>query len=88
MGDRQSPGPGTSELGSVPAAPPHPHPQLLGVTAIEDKLQDGVPDTISSLKKANIKVWVLTGDKQGATPPARSPWEAEAGSSPVGTQVG
>ncbi|XP_063085017.1 phospholipid-transporting ATPase IK isoform X3 [Cavia porcellus] len=38
--------------------------QLLGVTAIEDKLQDGVPDTISSLKKANIKVWVLTGDKQ------------------------
>ncbi|KAM6168043.1 phospholipid-transporting ATPase IK [Erethizon dorsatum] len=38
--------------------------QLLGVTAIEDKLQDGVPDTISSLKKGNIKVWVLTGDKQ------------------------
>ncbi|XP_023572662.1 phospholipid-transporting ATPase IK [Octodon degus] len=38
--------------------------QLLGVTAIEDKLQDGVPDTISSLKKGNMKVWVLTGDKQ------------------------
>ncbi|XP_020009009.2 phospholipid-transporting ATPase IK-like [Castor canadensis] len=38
--------------------------QLLGVTAIEDKLQDGVPDTIKCLKKANIKVWVLTGDKQ------------------------
>ncbi|XP_069505587.1 phospholipid-transporting ATPase IK-like [Ambystoma mexicanum] len=38
--------------------------QLLGATAIEDKLQDGVPETIQLLKKGNIKVWVLTGDKQ------------------------
>ncbi|NXI54921.1 AT8B3 ATPase, partial [Chloroceryle aenea] len=38
--------------------------QLLGVTAIEDKLQDGVPETIQLLKLSNIKVWVLTGDKQ------------------------
>ncbi|NXS84646.1 AT8B3 ATPase, partial [Erpornis zantholeuca] len=38
--------------------------QLLGVTAIEDKLQDGVPETIQLLKLGNIKVWVLTGDKQ------------------------
>ncbi|XP_031803995.1 phospholipid-transporting ATPase IK isoform X2 [Sarcophilus harrisii] len=38
--------------------------RLLGATAIEDKLQDGVPDTIHLLKKGNIKVWVLTGDKQ------------------------
>ncbi|XP_076977406.1 phospholipid-transporting ATPase IK isoform X2 [Tamandua tetradactyla] len=38
--------------------------QLLGATAIEDRLQDGVPDTIRCLKKGNIKVWVLTGDKQ------------------------
>uniref|UniRef100_A0A336MAD4 Phospholipid-transporting ATPase n=1 Tax=Culicoides sonorensis TaxID=179676 RepID=A0A336MAD4_CULSO len=37
---------------------------LLGATAIEDKLQEGVPDTIASLIKANISVWVLTGDKQ------------------------
>ncbi|KAL6032203.1 hypothetical protein STEG23_020875, partial [Scotinomys teguina] len=37
--------------------------QLLGVTAIEDKLQDGVPETIQCLKKGNIKMWVLTGDK-------------------------
>ncbi len=37
--------------------------QLLGSTAIEDKLQDNVPDTIQFLKDANIKVWVLTGDK-------------------------
>ncbi|NWY19666.1 AT8B3 ATPase, partial [Aphelocoma coerulescens] len=38
--------------------------QLLGATAIEDKLQDGVPKTIQLLKLGNIKVWVLTGDKQ------------------------
>ncbi|KAM3856008.1 phospholipid-transporting ATPase IK isoform 2-T2 [Vipera latastei] len=38
--------------------------QLLGATAIEDKLQDGVPETIHLLKRGDIKVWVLTGDKQ------------------------
>ncbi|NXU41547.1 AT8B3 ATPase, partial [Drymodes brunneopygia] len=38
--------------------------QLLGATAIEDKLQDGVPETIQLLKLGNIKVWVLTGDKR------------------------
>jgi len=37
-----------------------------GVTAIEDKLQDGVPQTIANLSLAGIKIWVLTGDKQGA----------------------
>ncbi|XP_058824499.1 phospholipid-transporting ATPase ID isoform X4 [Topomyia yanbarensis] len=37
---------------------------LIGVTAIEDKLQDGVPQTIANLQMAGIKVWVLTGDKQ------------------------
>ncbi|OBZ69329.1 Phospholipid-transporting ATPase DNF1 [Grifola frondosa] len=37
--------------------------QLLGATAIEDRLQDGVPETIADLKEAGIKVWVLTGDK-------------------------
>ncbi|KAJ8277277.1 hypothetical protein GJAV_G00073460, partial [Gymnothorax javanicus] len=36
---------------------------LLGVTAIEDRLQDGVPQTISTLRQAGVKVWVLTGDK-------------------------
>ncbi|KTW27924.1 uncharacterized protein T551_02891 [Pneumocystis jirovecii RU7] len=35
---------------------------LLGATAIEDKLQDGVPETIHTLQLAGIKVWVLTGD--------------------------
>uniref|UniRef100_A0A668A2K0 Phospholipid-transporting ATPase n=1 Tax=Myripristis murdjan TaxID=586833 RepID=A0A668A2K0_9TELE len=37
---------------------------LLGATAIEDKLQDGVPETIAKLAKADIKIWVLTGDKK------------------------
>lgn len=39
--------------------------QLLGASAVEDKLQDGVPQTIEQLAKADIKIWVLTGDKQG-----------------------
>uniref|UniRef100_A0A4W4HGY5 Phospholipid-transporting ATPase n=1 Tax=Electrophorus electricus TaxID=8005 RepID=A0A4W4HGY5_ELEEL len=38
--------------------------QLLGATAIEDKLQDRVPETIETLIKADIKIWILTGDKQ------------------------
>ncbi|XP_069058332.1 phospholipid-transporting ATPase IB [Pleurodeles waltl] len=37
---------------------------LLGATAIEDRLQGGVPETIATLMKAEIKIWVLTGDKQ------------------------
>ena len=37
---------------------------LLGATAIEDKLQEGVPDTIHTLQSAGIKIWVLTGDRQ------------------------
>ncbi|KAH0627846.1 hypothetical protein JD844_008353 [Phrynosoma platyrhinos] len=37
---------------------------IKSATAIEDKLQDGVPETISKLSKADIKIWVLTGDKK------------------------
>ncbi|KAK3687564.1 hypothetical protein B0T22DRAFT_478870 [Podospora appendiculata] len=37
---------------------------LIGATAIEDKLQKGVPETIDRLRRANIKVWMLTGDKR------------------------
>jgi len=37
--------------------------ELLGATAIEDRLQDEVGDTIEFIKQAGIKVWVLTGDK-------------------------
>lgn len=40
------------------------HMTLVGATAIEDKLQEGVPQTIASLSAAGIKIWVLTGDKQ------------------------
>ncbi|KAL9327314.1 hypothetical protein ACSQ67_007959 [Phaseolus vulgaris] len=36
---------------------------LLGATAVEDKLQDGVPDCVDKLAQAGIKIWVLTGDK-------------------------
>merc|ERR1711988_655293 len=37
---------------------------LLGCTAIEDKLQDGVPECIELLAKAGLSIWVLTGDKE------------------------
>jgi phospholipid-transporting ATPase len=36
---------------------------LVGATAIEDKLQDDVDKAISAMKEAGIRVWVLTGDK-------------------------
>ena len=38
--------------------------ELLGATAIEDKLQDGVPDAIDRFRRAGIKMWMLTGDKR------------------------
>eukprot|EP00605_Chrysophyceae_sp_TOSAG23-4_P002081 GSChrysophyteH1.ASY1.ANO1.2302.1 assembled CDS len=38
--------------------------ELLGITAIEDRLQDEVPETIASLAQAGIVVWMLTGDKE------------------------
>lgn len=36
---------------------------LLGATAVEDQLQENVPEVIHDLQRANIKVWMLTGDK-------------------------
>lgn len=38
--------------------------ELAGASAIEDKLQRGVPETIDKLRRASIKVWMLTGDKR------------------------
>ncbi|KAE9456087.1 hypothetical protein C3L33_12010, partial [Rhododendron williamsianum] len=38
--------------------------EILGVAAIEDRLQDGVPETITTLRRAGINFWMLTGDKQ------------------------
>ncbi|RKO89133.1 hypothetical protein BDK51DRAFT_23151 [Blyttiomyces helicus] len=37
--------------------------RLLGCSAIEDRLQDQVPETIDYLLKCGIKIWLLTGDK-------------------------
>uniref|UniRef100_A0A2K6EQ90 Phospholipid-transporting ATPase n=1 Tax=Propithecus coquereli TaxID=379532 RepID=A0A2K6EQ90_PROCO len=37
---------------------------LPGATGIEDRLQEGVPESIEALHKAGIKIWMLTGDKQ------------------------
>ena len=38
--------------------------ELAGATAIEDKLQDGVPEAIDKLRRAKVKLWMLTGDKR------------------------
>jgi len=38
---------------------------LIGASAVEDKLQNGVPETIANLILAEMKIWILTGDKQG-----------------------
>ncbi len=38
--------------------------ELAGATAIEDKLQEGVPDAIDKLRRAKIRLWMLTGDKR------------------------
>ncbi|KAJ0411751.1 hypothetical protein ATCC90586_006710 [Pythium insidiosum] len=37
---------------------------VVGATAIEDKLQEGVPSAIFNLAQAGIKIWMLTGDKE------------------------
>ncbi|KAM3384929.1 hypothetical protein ACQJBY_009101 [Aegilops geniculata] len=37
---------------------------ILGISAIEDRLQDGVPETIEILRQSGINFWMLTGDKQ------------------------
>ena len=37
--------------------------KFIGITGVEDLLQEGIRETIESLREASIKVWVLTGDK-------------------------
>lgn len=37
--------------------------KLLGVTGVEDLLQDDIKTVILTLREAGIKVWMLTGDK-------------------------
>ena len=36
---------------------------FLGITGIEDKLQNSLKSTIESLRSGGIKVWMITGDK-------------------------
>ena len=36
---------------------------LIGSTIVEDKLQENVPEVIKELRQADIKIWMLTGDK-------------------------
>lgn len=36
----------------------------IATTAVEDKLQDKVPETIKFMREAGVKLWVLTGDKR------------------------
>lgn len=36
---------------------------FLGISAVEDQLQEQVPETLALLKRAGIRIWVLTGDK-------------------------
>lgn len=38
--------------------------ELIGATAVEDKLQEDVANTLEALRRAGIKIWVLTGDKK------------------------
>lgn len=38
--------------------------ELIGATAVEDKLQEDVADTLEKLRRGGIKIWVLTGDKR------------------------
>ena len=37
---------------------------ILGATAIEDRLQQGVGDTLEALTRAGVRIWILTGDKK------------------------
>jgi phospholipid-transporting ATPase len=38
--------------------------RIVGATAIEDRLQEGVPECVEKLVQAGLKIWVLTGDKE------------------------
>ena len=37
--------------------------ELLGITAVEDLLQDNVKKCITEFREAGVKTWILTGDK-------------------------
>lgn len=37
--------------------------EIVGLTGVEDRLQDNVKQTLESIRNAGIKIWMLTGDK-------------------------
>ena len=37
--------------------------EFLGITGVEDKLQEDVCQTLENIRNAGINVWMLTGDK-------------------------
>ena len=37
--------------------------ELLGITGVEDKLQENIQDCLSQLRNARISTWMITGDK-------------------------
>ena len=37
--------------------------EILGITGVEDKLQDNVKPSLELLRNAGIRIWMLTGDK-------------------------
>jgi|JI6StandDraft_1071083.scaffolds.fasta_scaffold01364_23 phospholipid-translocating ATPase len=37
--------------------------ELLGITGVEDKLQEDIRNTLDALRNAGISVWMITGDK-------------------------
>merc|ERR1712000_656349 len=46
---------------------------LIGLTGVEDKLQEDIRASLETLRNAGIKIWMLTGDKrETATCIARS----------------
>ena len=50
-------------MADVVAAKLEQNMELLGLTGVEDKLQEDVKTTLELLRNANIKIWMLTGDK-------------------------
>uniref|UniRef100_A0ABD2X6E1 Phospholipid-transporting ATPase n=1 Tax=Trichogramma kaykai TaxID=54128 RepID=A0ABD2X6E1_9HYME len=62
---REKLGGGDHRLGSVQEAASQLESglTLLGVSAVEDRLQEAVPETLEKLRRAGLKVWVLTGDQ-------------------------
>jgi phospholipid-translocating ATPase len=51
---------------------------LLGATALEDKLQVGVPEAIETLHRAGIKLWILTGEHVACTGPCCLTYPSQA----------